>query len=310
MEKNLKIGVIGGDLRQLAVSSRLSEEGAECAVWGVGGGNGAAAELMKKRIGFGNAVRCGDWRSAVKGSGVLILPLPLTRDGVRLNVEQTEEIAPLPNAELRLTELINKTAENTLILGGKIPPSFARLAAEKRIRVRDYYESEEFQIKNAVPTAEGALAAAMEALPITLAEARCAVVGYGRIGRTLSGRLRALSTDVTCVARSTKDLSWAFCDGCKTVPLGKYRNDPVVSDVIFNTVPHLIFDRELLGKIDKRTLFIELASMKGGIDIKAAEEYDIKTIKAMSLPGKCSPESAGRIICDSVMTILREEGVL
>ena len=122
MEKNLKIGVIGGDLRQLAVSSRLSEEGAECAVWGVGGGNGAAAELMKKRIGFGNAVRCGDWRSAVKGSGVLILPLPLTRDGVRLNVEQTEEHTPLPNAELRLTELINKTAENTLILGGKIPP--------------------------------------------------------------------------------------------------------------------------------------------------------------------------------------------
>ena len=310
MDKNLKIGIVGGDLRQLAVSSRLSEDGAECAVWGVGGGDGPSAELMKKRIGFGNAVRCGDWESAVTRSDVLILPLPMTRDGVRLNVAPAGDHTPIPSNDLRLTELIGKTAENMLILGGKIPPSFARLSAEKRIRVRDYYESEEFQIKNAVPTAEGAVATAMEHLPITLAEARCAVVGYGRIGRTLAGRLLALASRVTCVARSTKDLSWAFCDGCDTISLGRYREEPVDFDVVFNTVPHLIFDRDLLRKIDKRTLFIELASMNGGIDTKAADEYGIKVIKAMSLPGKCSPESAGRIIYDAVRTILLEEGVL
>ena len=310
MDKNLKIGVIGGDLRQLTVSSRLAGDGAECAVWGVGGGGGPSLELLKKRVGFGNAVKCGDWLSAVNGSNILILPLPMTRDGVRLNIFPTEEFSTLPGTDLRLTELINKTSENTLILGGKIPPSFRRLAEEKRIRVRDYYESEEFQIKNAVPTAEGAIAVAMEALPITLAESNCAIVGYGRIGRTLASRLLGLSKNVTCVARSTKDLSWACCDGCKTVKLEKYKESPSEFDVIFNTVPHLIFDSELLRKTHKKTLLIELASMNGGIDTKTADELGIKVIKAMSLPGKCSPESAGRIIYDSVKTILIEEGLM
>ncbi len=310
MDNNFKIGVIGGDLRQLTVSSRLAADGAECAVWGIGGGDGPAYELLKKRVEFGNAVKCGDWMSAVTGSKVLILPLPMTRDGVRLNVTPTDDPATIPNYDLRLTELINRTEENSLILGGKIPPSFSRLCTEKRIRVFDYYESEEFQIKNAVPTAEGAIAVAMRALPITLAETKCAVVGYGRIGRTLAGRLTGLSTDVTCVARSTKDLSWAFCDGCHTIDLERFRENPVSFDVIFNTVPHMIFDRSLLQKINKSTLFIELASMSGGVDLQSAEELGIKVIKALSLPGKCSPESAGRIIYDSVSSILREEGLL
>lgn len=310
MDNNLKIGVIGGDLRQLTVSSRLSRDGAECAVWGVGGGDGPSLELLKKRVNFGSAVKCGDWISAVNGSDVLILPLPMTRDGVRLNVVPTEEFCPLPDTDLRLTELINRTRENTLILGGKIPPSFCRLAGEKRIKVRDYYESEEFQIKNAVPTAEGAVAAAMEALPVTLAESNCAVVGYGRIGRTLAARLLGLKTNVTCVARSIKDLSWATCDGCRTIPLEKFRVDPAGFDVIFNTVPHMIFDRETLLKTDRKTLLIELASMNGGIDLTAAGDLEIKVIKAMSLPGKCSPETSGRIIYDSIRSILCEEGLM
>jgi len=33
-------------------------------------------------------------------------------------------------------------------------------------------------------------------------------------------------------------------------------------------------------------------------------------IKALSLPGKCSPITAGKIIYDSIKELLKEEGIL
>lgn len=55
-------------------------------------------------------------------------------------------------------------------------------------------------------------------------------------------------------------------------------------DVIFNTVPSLLFDRPALKALDKGTLLIDLASRPGGVDFNAAAELQIKTIWALSLP--------------------------
>ena len=67
-------------------------------------------------------------------------------------------------------------------------------------------------------------------------------------------------------------------------------------DVIFNTVPALIFSRERLEKLEKSTLLIDLASRPGGVDFNAAAELQVKTIWALSLPGRVAPKSAGRKI--------------
>ena len=68
----------------------------------------------------------------------------------------------------------------------------------------------------------------------------------------------------------------------------------------------MIFDRDFLCKVDRDTLLVELASVPGGFDICAARELGANISWALSLPGKYAPESAGAIIAESVLKILKE----
>ncbi len=298
-KEKVKIGILGGDGRSEILTSLLSKLDTECAVWGFPYTDEKTNETVK----------CGKWECAVSGAPAVILPLPVTFDGIRLNCRAISDIEKSGDYDVRITEIVEAAEKNSLILAGKIPASVIRFAAEKGKKIRDYYESEEFQIKNALPTAEGAIGCAMSMLPFTLSRSKAAVTGYGRIGRTLSHRLLALGSDVTCIARSRSDLSWAWVDGCRTLPLDDYRRDPADFNVIFNTVPHTIFSPEVVSRIDPDTVFIELAS-QSGIDAAAAKGRGIRVIKAASLPGKCSPATAGRILFDAVHAILTEEGIL
>ncbi|MBQ6263754.1 MAG: hypothetical protein IJK58_09600 [Clostridia bacterium] len=298
-EGKSKIGILGGDGRSAILTSLLSKKDVECAVWG----------FPKRGDLSGRVVKCGKWECAVNGADAVILPLPVTFDGVRLNCRAISEEEKAVDYDVRITEIVEAAGKDALILAGKIPASALRFTAEHGKRIKDYYESEEFQIKNALPTAEGAIGCAMSSLPFTLSQSSVAVTGYGRIGRTLAHRLIALGADVTCIARSRSDLSWAWVDGCRPLPLDEYRSDPRDFDAIFNTVPHTIFSPEIIARLDPDTVFIELAS-QSGIDAAAAKGRGIRVIRASSLPGRCSPVTAGKILYEAVAAILVEEGIL
>lgn len=299
MYENIKIGLLGGDLRQLALARRLSNVGFETAVWGLGV---CTAEI-------GSAVRCASWKDAVRGSNAVVLPLPASQDGVMLN-------CPLaPEAELRLTHIIDEVPDGALLLGGKFDASIKQLAHKKSIPLIDYYECEELQIKNALPTAEGALAIAMGELPITIFGCKAAIAGYGRVGKALAKVLCALGAKVTVAARNPEELAWAEINGCTPMRLETKNNVSTLcnldrQDVIFNTVPVRIFDRAVLERLPKDTLLIDLATLPGGVDGTAAKELGFKLIRALSLPGKVAPFTAGNIIGDCIMEILTREGVL
>ncbi len=294
MPENIKIGIIGGDGRLLVVANRLSEM-FECAVWGFDSVYGGENEKYLK-----NTVKCTDWESAVKCSDAVILPLPASHDGVHLYCPLVSDGRP---SAVPLEDILHKQPTSSLLLGGRIPTSIKRLAAELATPLYDYYDSEELQIKNSVPTAEGAISACIAHLPITVHGMRAAVVGYGRVGRTLAQRLIALGATVFAVARSERDLAWAKCDGCIPVSLNDYRELPIICDAIFNTVPHPVFDEALLEKISRDSVIFELAS--GGISIEAASSRGIKTVSLPALPGKTSPVTSGEIIGGAICSKLK-----
>ncbi len=298
MPENIKIGILAGDRRQLVTAECLSAA-YECAVWGFAAVYGDEDEHYLK-----NTVRCADPESAVKCSDAVILPLPVSTDGIRLNCPLAVKNGNGELPDVRLLALCEKMPHGSILLGGMIPPVVKKYAAEHGVTALDYYDSEELQIKNSVPTAEGAIAACIDTLPFTIAGMRAAVFGYGRVGRTLAGRLRALGADVFAVARSRKDLSNAACDGCVPVPLDEYRSFPLHCDAVFNTIPHCIFDAALLKRIPRDTVLFELASSNSGVDLTAAGENGIRVIPLPSLPGKTAPRTAGEIICSVVRGML------
>ena len=79
-------------------------------------------------------------------------------------------------------------------------------------------------------------------------------------------------------------------------------------DLIFNTVPATVFTRDVL--CNTKAVITDLASVPGGVDSDAACELGVKVIRALSLPGKVAPRSAGEIITGSVRDILTEEGII
>lgn len=303
LDNNIKLALLGGDARQGAVARRLAGLGFETAVWGLCAGGDE----------LGGAVRCDRWDDAVMGCRAVILPLPASADGVRVNCPMSDPESP---PKLKLSRLLEALEPGTPILGGRFTPSFKSMADAAGHRVWDYFESEELQIKNAVPTAEGAISIAMNELPITLHGSHAAVIGYGRVGRTLAGMLCALGAHVTVAARKGVDLAWAENCGCRTLRIQVRDGVSSLSvlgegyDVIFNTVPYWLFDGNVLPGICKSTLIIDLASAPGGVDSRVASECGVRVIWALSLPGKCSPYTAGNIICDTVLDILSREGVI
>lgn len=283
---NRKIAFIGGDHRQTVALSLLSEK-YETAVFGFDGYAGS----------IGNAVRCKSVADAVKDADAVILPLPYTRD--RLHV-----YAPLSDAEILTEEVLESLEARSRLYGGMLDG----YVTDRVRNAVDYYKSEQLQIMNAVPTAEGAIAIAMDELPVTLFESNAAVIGYGRVGRLLAHRLAALGAKVTICARREDDRAYATACGCAAVGFESLGDILGTADVVFNTVPQHVIGEELYPRINKSTPVIDLASRPGGLDFEKAKQYGLNVIWALSLPGKAAPVTAGRIIAATLTKLLEGSG--
>ncbi len=283
MQRNKKIAFVGGDRRFLTAAKILGERGNECAVCGFD-----ACEED-----FGPVTRCRELISAVGGADAVVLPLPYSTDGRLVP-------CPLSSGGVKLTELLASLSEGQILLGGCLDGAIREQLRQKGVRALDYYENESLCIRNAIPTAEGALAIAMNEMPITLHAARACVLGYGRIGKVLAAQLKALGAETTVFARKSTDRTWIEAAGCHAADITQMEACGLSFDVIFNTVPHAVLNRERLSLLGKETLLIDLASRPGGIDFEAAKELGLRCVYALSLPGKCSPVSAGLYIAEAL----------
>ncbi len=293
MANSKKIIFLGGDQRQIRAAERLAEKGYDTGVFAASFGD------ISQKVKHYESID-----EATEGAYAVVLPLPCSRDGVLLNKERGE------TPDIKLSSILGHLSLSTIIIGGKLPPSFSANALDRGFCVRDYFESENFQIKNAYTTAEAALAIAMNSLSRNIRGSNIAITGYGRISKHLCRLLLGMSAHVTVCARKDTDLAFAESFGCRTVNIGRAGaiNELLHGyDVIYNTVPNWIFDRDFLRQVDKETLIIELASAPGGIDICAAKELSSNVSWALSLPGKYAPRSAGELIAECVDGLLIQE---
>jgi len=186
-----KIAVIGGDLRQLEAAKAFCDKGFTVSVYGLDVVSDTAGQLQKAH----------DLKDALYLADLVILPLPYSYDGIKIN-------APLSTKTITLAELFAHLSRHQKIaaglLGQELPEGFS---------VFDYASGETFAIKNARATVEGALAIAIRESAITLCHARVIITGYGRIGKMLADSLSALGAAVTVVARSSRDRAWAYSQG-------------------------------------------------------------------------------------------------
>lgn len=283
--KEINTVICGGDRRMLAAAHLFSKIG-KCSLWRCASGDITGAE------------RTDNLREAAKDAYV-ILPIPsFDRNGM-LNGA----------GHVSAEELFRILPYSSHIFGAKVSALTVRLAKEHGHIFYDYGERDDFNILNAVPTAEAAILIAMEHSEKTVHNGNFTVIGYGRIGKALAARLSFLGGRVTVAARSDSALAAAESDGHKAVRLCKFDNTSDRSDVCFNTVPCTIFDKDQLCNW-KCPRFIELASMPGGFTEDGRRYLSDRYICALSLPGRYFPETAGEIIYKTVLTMINSKGGL
>ncbi len=225
----------------------------------------------------------------------LVLPAPLEKDGT------------LNGTGMPLSELWPRLRAGQRVYAGAASAA-AREAAERHgLRLTDYMEDEALAVENAVPTAEGALAAAMERMSVTLHGAPCLVLGFGRIGKLLSRDLAALGARVSVAARRPESLAWAEALGYAPLHTRRLTGELGGFRAVFNTVPAPVLDAALLRELPRGCVLIELAS-RPGIDAEAAETLGITLVKAGGLPGKVAPETAAHALRRALYRIWKEEG--
>ena len=262
-----------------------------------------AARMLKDR-GYhvcGYAFCCGEnsvssqtLKEAVSGARAVLAPIPLSADKIYLNQKSG-------NLPVSLAELLECMAEGQEFFAGCIPEEFAAAAVGKGAKVIDLMKQEEIALYNTIATAEGAVAEAIIKSPRNLHGSRCLVLGYGRCGRTLAAYLKGMNCHVRVCARDSVQIAQAaiFAEG--SFDFSKLKAVLSEYDVIFNTVPAMILNRELLSCAKPSACVFDLASAPGGTDFEAAEELGISAWLLPGLPGRYAPASSAEEIVRFVL---------
>jgi len=285
--ESIIFSVIGGDGRQRECIKLLASKG-----------------YLVKTLGFKNIDNdkvkvYEEMTPALFNCDVLLLPIPYKDKKGYINFKEID-------MRVKLEEILEHILPSTLIVLGKADEKFKQDVHSKGILWCDIVEEEAFSILNAIPTAEGAIQKAMEMTDITLHGAKILVLGFGRVGKSLSRMLKGIGAHVTVEARNYKDLAWIKENGYIPVHLDEL--DFVLSsqDIIFNTVPHMILDRRRLKLVSQDAVIIDLASFPGGVDFEAAKDLGIRASLELGLPGIVAPRTAAEIICNVTLDVIKQ----
>ncbi|MGN0534744.1 MAG: NAD(P)-dependent oxidoreductase [Eubacterium sp.] len=170
----------------------------------------------------------------------------------------------------------------------------------------DYNKLDSFLIENAYLTAEGAVALLKENTSKAIYNSKILITGYGRIASALHRELSAMGAKVTVCCRSDKDKTAAGFMGAKVIGFDELKKENSY-DVIFNTVPHMVFTKAELDAVGDDALLIDLASFPGGVDTLYAKSKGIRLIDGKKLPSRYSKQSAGELIGRAVEKIIKED---
>lgn len=286
----VKIAVLGGDDRELILIGELVRMSATVAVAG----------FPREKMVHG-AFAVNTVEEACKDAEVVILPLPGTTIDGKIRAVYAED-------NLILTEkAISSISKNALVIIGSARPFLKEWSEKYGFHLMEIVEMDEIAILNSIPTAEGAIQIAMEETTGTIHGSRTCIIGFGRVAITLARTLKALGSEVTVVARNEGQLARAYEMGCQRAGFHELHEIMNSTNVVFNTVPYMVLDKDIIRYANPDVLIIDLAAQPGGTDFEAANNFGLKAILAPGLPGKVAPAFAGKILADVIPRLIINE---
>ena len=278
--------IVGGDLRNIELGRLLAQDGNDVYMLGF------AKEMVPSNVSTSSI-------DNISNSHVIIAPLVLSYDDENINT-------PYSDKAIKIIDVLNHLQPNQLFILGKPSVRVQKIMEDLSLQYRDILQREEMAILNAIPTAEGAIQSAIENTTTTLHGSNCMILGFGRIGKVLSKILSAMGANVYVMARKEKDLAWIFAYGYNRVHPSTLKETVPLVDVIFNTVPSVILNYDVLSTLKKDVLIIDLASWPYGVNKDDAERLGINVKFLPGLPGRIAPKTCAGFMKNTIYNIIGE----
>jgi dipicolinate synthase subunit A len=275
--KDLNIAIVGGDRREQEIARCAVATGATVRAYGF---PWPADDIKGVEHGT-NAAAC------LKNADVALFPIPgIAPDGALFAPQCPDRIIP----DRAMLSAMRSPAH--IILGwadAHLKPHCEALG----ITLHEYEWDVDLMLLRGRAIVEGMLKAIIDNTDITIHRARICIVGQGTIGSLVTQTLYALGAHVHVAARNPVQRAAAYAMGAEPHELHELPDVLGDCDIVISSVPAQIVTREMLMKLPKHALLVDVAAPPGGIDREAAADLGLKFVWARGL-GSRAPVTVGR----------------
>jgi dipicolinate synthase subunit A len=272
----LVIGMLGGDRREQEIARQAAATGADVRAHG----------FPWPEHGIPGVRHLDSPAAVLEGARFALFPIP----GIAASGALFAPGAPAPIIPDRAL-LCGMAPRAHIILGW----ADARLKAHAEalaIKLHEYEWDRSLMLQRTPAIIEGLLKIVIESTAFTIHNATACVVGQGTIGAVLARYLVALGAHTHVAARNAEQRAAAYVAGATPHPLEDLRELAPRLDLVFSTVPARVVGEEILSRLPKSALIVDLAAPPGGVDFDVAKRLGLNAIWGRGL-GSRAPLTVG-----------------
>jgi dipicolinate synthase subunit A len=288
------IGMLGGDKREQEIARLAAATGAQVRAHG----------FPWPERGIAGVQHLDDPAAVLKGARFALFPIPgIAASGALF---APAAVAPIVPDRAMLAGM----SPRAHIILGWADTNLKDNAAALSIELHEYEWDRSLMLQRTPAIIEGLLKIVIENTAITIHNANACVVGQGTIGAVLARYLVALGAHTHVAARNAEQRAAAYVAGATPHLLGDLAALAPSLDLVFSTVPSRVVGEDVLSRLPKTALIVDLAAPPGGVDFEAAKRLGLNAIWGRGL-GSRAPVTVGASqwggIRERIETIVREE---
>jgi dipicolinate synthase subunit A len=268
--------MLGGDKREQEIARRAALTGAEVRAHG----------FPWPEQGIPDVKNLDDPAAVLKGAKFALFPIP----GISANGALFAPTAPTPIVPDYA--MLSGMAPSAHIILGWADKHLKAHAQALSIGLHEYEWDRSLMLQRTPAILEGLLKIVIENTAITIHSSTACVVGQGTIGTVLTRYLVALGAHTHIAARNPEQRAAAFVAGATPHLLEELPELAPRLDFIFSTVPTRVIGEDVLSRLPKSALIVDLAAPPGGVDFEAARRLGLVAIWGRGL-GSRAPVTVG-----------------
>ncbi len=274
--KSLRIAMLGGDRREQEIARRAAATGADVRAYGFPWPDAGIAGVTYLR----------DPAAVLDNAKFALFPIP----GISASGALFAPSAEAPIIPDRA--LLSRMAPHAHVILGWADKSLKVHADALSIKLHEYEWDRGLMLQRTPAIIEGLLKIVIENTDITIHGADACVVGQGTIGAVLTRYLVALGARTSVVARNPEQRAAAFVAGATPHRFEELPDMASRLDLLFSTVPTRVVGENVLSRLRRSALIVDLAAPPGGVDFDCAKRLGLKAIWGRGL-GSRAPVTVG-----------------